>query len=234
MATKFLAAGTPLASINADDLVPGETPPIQRNWGRAKEDIWRVDNLETYDGTGNCLLFDRQEDATPGSWGVGLTLPSYNADWLGVRLAFKFEGSATEAKASLEVRTESNNRLYYANIGSSKGKDPITLVNADGTWKTKAVNYFDREVWNRITWFIPTALGETQEMRVKLEHYDRESEDWIQVGKIEGLEIEVTQIPMIFRINFPANTGPIQLRFDDLVIITLDDAEMASLLNPNF
>lgn len=220
------SAATLLLSFNADDLVPGREPPFQRNWGNEKDDIWRVDNLETYNGSGNAFLFDRQAEGDPGSWGAGFQIPSYKADWIVLQLAFKFEGPATAAKASMEVRNSSSNRLYYANLGSTKGKDPVTLINADNTWKSEVVNHFDRKKWNRVTWYIPTALGETQKMLLQLETYDRETESWIQVGKGEGLEIEVTSLPKIFRINFPSDPQPIQLYFDDLTVSSLSNQEM--------
>jgi hypothetical protein len=217
--------------LNFDDQVAGmNCNSPKRNWGTQGEDLVLIDNVDTYSGEGNCMLFERPEGAKPNGWGVGVNLPQKPYDWLSVQLAFKFEGTATQANASIELREVYNKRCYVLSLGSGRGKDPLVLVNERSGWKSTGVNHFDRKVWNRVTWYIPSVTADAQEMLVKLEAWDAGEKTWKAVGKIGTAAADKMEKAFAtLRINFPGKAPAIKLRFDDLKISPMTNEQISTL-----
>jgi hypothetical protein len=217
----------PFVDLNFDDNVPGmncENP--KRSWGTQNSDLLLIDNVNTYNGQGNAMLLEREKKN--GQWGVGMNLPQESYDWLKIQIAFQFEGAATKANASLELREHYNKRLYFASLGSGRGKDPITLVDGGTGWNTASVNHFDRKAWNRVTWLIPSTSANDITMYVKLETWNAKDKQWQQVDKIGSMAASKMTKPFAaFRVNFPASEDALKLRFDDLKVEPVSNDQLS-------
>lgn len=218
--------------ISFDDNVAGmNCEKLKRSWGNKGGDMLLIDNVKTYSGEGNVMLLERPESVKGTGWGVGRNLPQKPYDWLKIQMAFQLDGTATQATCALELRERYNKRLYFATLGSSRGKDPIVLIDGGKKWKTARVNHFDRKVWNRVTWYVPSVTASQWTMYLKLETYDAKTGQWVQVGKLGSMQASKVEKPFSnFRINFPAGQGPMKLRFDDLKITSMANQQMELLI----
>ncbi|MFG0247273.1 MAG: hypothetical protein ACF8OB_00185 [Phycisphaeraceae bacterium JB051] len=220
----------PFVDMDFNDQVPGmNCDAIKRSWGKQNEDLILIDNVQTYNGDGNCMLFERSKKNS--HWGVGLNLPQEKYDWLKIQLVFKFDGAATKATSGLELREHYNKRLYHASLGSSKGKDPITLIDGGSGWKTSKVNHFDRSLWNRVTWFVPSVTANDMTLYLKLESWDVKTKQWQQVDQIGSMPASKVEKPFaLFRINFPSSEDSLKLRYDDLKIEPVSNDQISALI----
>ncbi len=220
----------PFVDLNFDDQVPGmNCDALKRNWGKQNEDLILIDNVKTYNGDGNCMLFERSKKNS--HWGVGKNLPQEKYDWLKIQVVFKFDGAATKANAGLELREHFGKRLYHMSLGSSKGKDPITLIDGGSGWKTSNVNHFDRYAWNRVTWLVPSVTASDMTMYLKLETWDAKTSQWQQVDKVGSMAASKVEKPFaLFRINFPSSEDSLKLRFDDLKIEPVSNDQIKALI----
>lgn len=227
--TTLRAQDTAFVDLNFDDQVAGmNCKAPKRSWGNPDKDLVLIDNVDTYSGEGNCMLFERPEGTKPRGWGVGVNLPQKPYDWLAIQVAFKFDGAATQANASLELREVHNKRCYIMSLGSGRGKDPIVLLNERSGWKSTGVNHFDRSVWNRVTWYVPSTTADQQNMLAKLETWDAKDKTWKQVGKIGSQVADKVENPFaILRINFPGKAPAVKLRFDDLKVSPMTNEQVA-------
>ncbi|HAI13403.1 MAG TPA: hypothetical protein DCM28_16975 [Phycisphaerales bacterium] len=231
-ASPLFAQEPAFVSLNFEDQVAGmncQSP--KRNWGSQGKDLVLIDNINTVKGDGNCMLLERPEGYKSSGWGVGMNLPQKQYDWLKIQVSFLLDGPATKATAGLELREHYNKRLYFASLGSAKGKDPITLIDGGSGWKTSKTNTFDRKVWNRVTWYVPSVTATDMTMHLQLETWDSKNKAWQVVGKIGSMEASKAEKPFAsFRINFPGGEESIKLRFDDLLIEPMTNEQINLLI----
>lgn len=230
--SELFAEDTAFADLSFDENIAGmncENPKC--SWGTQGNDLLLIDNVNTYSSAGNALLFERPDGYKSGGWGAGMNLPQKPYDWLKIQIAFLFDGTATKATASLELREHYNKRLYFASLGSAKGKDPIVLIDGGEKWKTSKANSFDRKVWNRITWYVPSVTASDMRMHLMLETWSNSTRSWQAVGEIGSMEASKVEKPFAaFRINFPGGEEAIRLRFDDMKIEPITNEQMSSLV----
>lgn len=231
-ASPLHADDTLFFDLNFDDQVAGmDCVNLKHSWGTQGDNLMIIDNLKTYTYLGNAMLMERPEGYKAGGWGAGLDLPQKQYDWLQVQIAFLFDGSATKATCSLELREHAAKQLYYASLGSNRGKDPITLIDGGTGWRTTSVNSFDRKVWNRVTWLVPSTTASDLTMYLRLETWNATEKTWQQVGQVGSRQAAKVEKPFdLFRINFPSGEEAIKLRFDDLKIQPVTNEAISSLI----